>query len=249
LVIAILACGGALFFANKLGGIRDGLAKDKQNLTADKNRLTADLAARTEQLNNTQQKLAKTSEELTTTVGLLEAEKIKFAQKTQEADNCKQTVADRTRELEQAKTELTAAQENMKKIQDSLAEAGIEDIKSIEQLRDKIVAQTEENKILGRQLLVMRDENLMLKQKVEELSITPVNLRGTIAEVRDNWGFVVLDLGKNQRVQTNTNFLVYRDTKLIGKVQVRSVGQTTSVAEVLPEFQRAALRVGDLVVH
>lgn len=247
--IAILACIGAIVFANKLGGIRDGLKRDKEQLTAEKTRLTADLATANANLSATKQQLAKTQEELTTTVGMLEGKKTELAQKTQEADTCRQTVADKTRDLEQAKEQLATVQKNMDQITKAMSDVGITDIQNIEQLREKIVAQTEENKILAQQLILKRDEVAVLKLKVEELSTTPVNLRGKVAEVRDNWGFVVLDLGKNNRVQTNTNFLVYRDTKMVGKVQVRTVGQSTSVAEVLPEFQRSAPRVGDLVVH
>jgi hypothetical protein len=249
LVLAILACGTALFLANKLGGIRDGLKRDKEQLIVEKNKLTTDLASTTDKLNTTTKALTKANEDLTATAGLLEGEKVKVAQKTQEADACKVTVAEKTTELDKTKSDLVTAQGDLKKIQDSMAAAGITDFGNVEQLRVKLSAQTEESKILGQQLLAMRDENGHMKQKVEELSVTPVNLRGTVAEIRPNWGFVVLDLGKNQRVQTNTAFLVYRDAKLVGKVQVRTVGQSTSIAEVLPEFQRADFRVGDLVVH
>ena len=61
--------------------------------------------------------------------------------------------------------------------------------------------------------------------------------------------FVVLDIGRSQHVTSNAQFLVYRDSKMIGKVQVLSVGASTSVAEVLPEYQRGTPRVGDLVIH
>lgn len=249
LVVAILAGGSALFFANKLGGQKKDMQSQIAGLKSDKDRLTKDLSTTTDKLNTTTKNLAKTTEDLTATSALLEGEKVKVAQKTQEAETCKTTVAEKTTELDKTKSDLVTAQGELKKVQDSLTAAGITDIGSVEQLRTKITAQTEESKILGKQLLAMRDENGLLKQKVEELSITPVNLRGKVAEIRPNWGFVVLDLGKNQRIQTNTNFLVYRDTKIIGKVQVRTVGQTTSIAEVLPEFQRADLHVGDLVVH
>jgi len=249
LVVAILACGGALFFANKLGKDRNDLRVVRDGLIGDKTKLTADLATTTETLKNTKQTLDRKSEELVATLGTLEGTKASLAQKSQEAETLKQTVADKSRDLEQVKGDLATVQKTMDQITKSMKDAGLDDISNIDQLRDKIVNQTEDFKILGRQMIVMRDENNMLKAKVEELSTTPVNLRGTVAEVQNNWGFVVLDLGKNQRVQPNTNFLVYRDTKLVGKVQVRAVGQAVSVAEVLPEYLRAVLRVGDLVVH
>jgi len=60
---------------------------------------------------------------------------------------------------------------------------------------------------------------------------------------------VVLDVGRNDRVQTNAQFLVYRDDKMIGKVQVNSVQATTCIAEILPDYRTDNPRVGDLVVH
>ena len=197
-------------------------------------------------MTTTKQDLAKVRETLTTTEGLLEGKKAELAQKIQEAETCKLTVADKSRDLEQTKAELANLQDEMKKIQDI---AGSDDFKNIGSIREKLAAQAEEGKILGQQLIAMRSENSALRAKVEELSVTPVNLRGKVAAVQDKWGFVVLDLGRSNRVQTNTNFLVYRDTKLISKVQVRDVGQTTSIAEVLPEFTKSTPRVGDLVVH
>jgi DNA repair exonuclease SbcCD ATPase subunit len=246
LVIAILACAGSLFFANKLGQIRDGLKTDVANLTADKNKLTADLAAANNNIANLRANLAKLTEDLNTTTANLEGTKIALSQKQQEADNLKQSLTEKATELETVRGELASANETLKKIQEITSG---EDFKNIEQIKERLTAQAEENKILGQQLLVMRETNASLQQRVEELTTTPLNLRGRVAAVQDSWGFCVLDIGRDQRVQTNANFLVYRDTKLIGKLQIRTVGETTSIAEVLPEFQRGTLRVGDLVVH
>jgi len=81
------------------------------------------------------------------------------------------------------------------------------------------------------------------------LTTTPTNLRGRVVAVQDNWGFVVLNLGRDQRVQPNAEFIVFRNNKMITKVKVRSVGENTSVAESLKGFQLSQPRVGDLIVH
>jgi seryl-tRNA synthetase len=248
-LIVILACAGSLFFAFKLGGIKKELNDKVVTLTSDKDRLEKDLTGAKQDLASTKQTLQATQGELATANANLQARQVELTAKTQEAEQLKAQVTEKDKALQQAKTESAAAQDALKKIQDSLQAAGIQDVGNIEQLRDKIVAQSDENKVLGQQLVVMREETLRLKGKIEELTVTPVNVRGHVAAVHERWGFVVLDLGRSQRVRPSAQFLVYRDRKLVGKVQVVSVGQTTSIAELLPEYQHGTPRVGDLVVR
>jgi hypothetical protein len=245
-IVAIVACLGSLFFVFKLSGQKKGMQEQIAGLTSDKQQLETTLASTKRDLSTTRTALASTTDELTNTAANLTATQAKLAEKTQEADGLKTQLDVATKDLGQVKSERDAAQTNIKQIQNSL---GITNIQDTGQLAVSIVARAEENKILGKQLLVMRDENLALKQKVEELSTTPSNLRGRVAAVQDNWGFVVLDIGRTQHVTANAQFVVYRDSKMIGKVQVLSVGQDTCVAEILPEFQHGAPRVGDTVVH
>ena len=248
-IIVILACAGSLFFAFKLGGIKKDLNDRVASLTSDKDRLQKDLTGAKQDLASTKQTLQATQGELATANGNLQAREVELKQKAQEAGQLKTQVAEKDQTLQQTKAELATAQDAVKKIQDSLQAAGIKDIGNIEQLRDKIVAQSDENKVLGQQLLVTREESQRLREKIEELTLTPVNVRGHVAAVHDRWGFVVLDLGRTQRVRPSSQFLVYRNNKLVGKVQIVSVGQSTSIAELLPEYQHDKPRVGDLVVH
>ena len=249
LAIAIVACIGAGFFAFKLGGVRDGLRKDVADLTTDKNKLTKDLADTRTDLTKTKQELTKTADELTNTKADLEGKKVELANKTQEAEKLQASVNAKTAELTQVKADRDTVQQAIDGIKKSLADAGITDITSIAQLGDQIKAQAEENKILGQQLAATRKDSVACKDKVVQLTTTPANLRGRIAAVQDDWGFVVLDLGRDQRVQTNTDFIVSRDDKMVAKVQVRAVGENTSVAEILPGFPKTQPHVGDVVVH
>jgi uncharacterized protein (DUF3084 family) len=243
-IIVILACAGSLFFTFKLGTIKKDLTQQRDQLTTDKQRLEGELTSTKRNLASTKQALETTQTDLATTKTNLSAREAELATKTQEAEQLKTQVAEKDQELQQTKTELATAQDAVKKIQDSLGGMG-----SIDELRDRIVAQADENKVLGQQLMTMREVDQKLKDQIEELTTTPVNLRGRVAAVQDRWGFIVLDLGREQRVQPNAQFLVYRDTKFVGKVQVTSVGQTTCIAELLPQDQRGMPQVGDLVVH
>lgn len=250
LVIAIVACIGAIVFANKLGATRDALVVDKTQLTADKAKLNTELASTRTELGNTKQALVKANDDITTANGVIDGLKTSLATKSKEAEGLKATVAEKEHDVQVAKTELTAVQDKLKQIQD-VTES--DDFKHVKQIREQLNTQTEENKLLAQQMLSMKTDIDGLKQRITDLTTTPINLRGHVAAVQDSWGFIVLDMGRDQRVQTNTDFLVYRDTKLVSKVQVRSVGETTSVAEILPDFAhpKASIKpkVGDLVVH
>ncbi len=107
----------------------------------------------------------------------------------------------------------------------------------------------EENKVLGEQLVTMHATNEFLQARVEELSTTPVGLRGHVTVVQGKWGFIVMDVGHSQRVQKDSEFLVYRDSKFVAKVQVVSVAANTSIAQIMPEFMKRPPEPGDLVVH
>ena len=243
-IIVILACAGSLFFAFKLGGIKKDLNDQVASLTSDKKRLEKDLTTAKQDLASAKQALQAAQAELASANANLQAKQVELTQKTQEADQLKTQVTEKDQALQQAKAELATAQDTVKKIQETFKDVG-----DMADIRDRVAAQAEENKVLGRQLVAIRQENLRLKDKVEELTLTPVNLRGHVAAVHDQWGFVVLDVGRTQRVSPNSQFLVYRDSKLVGKIQVMSVGQSTSIAELLPEYQHGKPRVGDLVVH
>lgn len=245
-IIIILASLGSLFFAFKLSSQKKTLTSENTVLASEKLRTEGERDTARNDAQTAKIALAKTTEDLNSANATLQATQVSLAQMAQDADALKAQAAEKDKDLEQTKTELASAQETLKKIQEITAS---EDFQNLDQVRERLTAQADENKILGRQLTLMRDENNALKTKVEGLSTTPVNVRGRVAAVQENWGFVVLDIGRSQQVSSNAQFLVYRDSKMIGKVQIITVGDNTSVAQILPEYQRGTPRVGDLALH
>ena len=126
---------------------------------------------------------------------------------------------------------------------------GAADLQNIDQIRNRLSALDDENRVLSDRLTATRAEKQKLQEEMDSLCESPIGLRGKVALVQDNWNFVVLDLGQQQKVRPNTQFLVYRGGKMIAKVQVTSVGPNTSVAEVLPDYERGTVRTGDSVIH
>jgi hypothetical protein len=248
-IIVIVACLASLFFAYELQVMKKTHLTKIADLTDSLNTTTAELGKTKATLKQTQNDLTQTKSDLVKATNDLQATKVALDQKTQEADGLKTQVADKDKDLQQTKTDLASAQDTLKKIQDGLASVGITNITSVGELRDKIVSFGDENRILGEQLTALHAENLQLKEKLEIATTTPVGLRGHVTNVQDKWGFVVLDVGQTQRVQPNAEFLIYRDTKLIGKVHVVSVAAYNCIGQILPENMHSAPLVGDLIIH
>ena len=248
-IIVIVACLGSLFFAYELSVIKKTQQAKIADLTDSYNTTTAELTKTKSTLKQTQNDLTQNKSDLAKASADLQATKVALDQKTQEADGLKTQMADKDKELEQSKTDLASAQDTLKKITDTLKGLGFEDVNSVEKLRDKITSMGDENKVLGQELTSLHAENVQLKEKLEIATTTPVGLRGHVTHVEEKWGFLVLDVGQTQRVQPGTEFLVYRDTKLIGKVQVVSVAANNCIAQIMPEYLRSTPVVSDLIIH
>jgi hypothetical protein len=74
------------------------------------------------------------------------------------------------------------------------------------------------------------------------------NLSGEVVEVNDEWNFVVLNVGRADRVPENLKMLVARGDKLVARLQISKVMGKVSVAEILPEAIVEPVKVGDRVI-
>lgn len=248
-IVVILTCLASLFFAYTLDGIKKTQAAKIAELDGSLTATKATLAKTESKLKQTDADLTKTKGDLEQTSATLLTTKTALDQKTQEADGLKTQLTEKTQDLDKTKADLASAQSTLKNIQESLNSLGFTDINSLEKLRDKIVSFGEENKVLGAQLVAMQTENQQMKDKIEFLTTTPIGLRGRVSLVQGKWGFIVMDIGYTQRVRPDAEFLVYRDSKFIGKVQVVSVAPHNCIAQILPDYLKNPPQPGDLVVH
>ncbi len=245
-IIVIVACLGSLFLAFTLGGRKKQLEASNAELTQNLNTAQTRLSQAQSQLKKDTEVLAQAHANLDKANTDLQSAKTALTQKTEEADGLQTKNADLEQQLEVAKAELATAKETIRIVQEITHTS---DVKDLGKLSEKLTAQADENKMLGEQLASMRQENATLKQKLEELTVTPSGVRGKVSVVEPDWGFVVLDIGEAQRVRRNSEFLVYRDNKLVGKVQISSVAANTSIAQIVPGYKGGPPRAGDVAVH
>ncbi len=76
------------------------------------------------------------------------------------------------------------------------------------------------------------------------------SLSATIVAVNNDWGFVVIDAGKNKEITTDTKLLITRGNQTIGKLNIVSVDGSKTVANIDMKSIRRGVFVapGDRVI-
>ncbi|HVM60315.1 MAG TPA: hypothetical protein VMV72_05545 [Verrucomicrobiae bacterium] len=248
-IIVVIVTLGSLYLAFRLDSMKKAHVARIAELDDSLKQTQADLTKTKGTLKQTQADLTKSKADLAQTTATLTTTKTALDQKTQESDTLRTQLTEATNQLAQTKSDLATVQATISNITNALAALDIKDITSIDKFKDKIISMGEENKVLGQQLVVLHATNELLQAEIEVLRTTPVGLRGHVSVVDPKWGFVVMDVGHSQRVQPDSEFLVYRDSKFVAKVQVTSVAANDCIAQILPDYLKHPPQAGDLVVH
>ncbi|MBB5035077.1 hypothetical protein [Prosthecobacter vanneervenii] len=170
----------------------------------------------------------------------IESEKLK-AQKNR--------LANSSSEIETAKQELEAKEKKMKELAAELSglPAGITPetmVESINKLKkDKIEFESqaeakkkevtaEEEKVAGIQ---KRLDDVLQKIKDRGKNFERNSLSSRVVAVNHDWGFVVIDAGKDSGLTEQTKLIVTRGAQTVGKVSVMTVEGKNSMASIVPD--------------
>ena len=222
------------------------------------NTLQTDLANTQQQLSRTQSDLAKARRDAQAAKDLADKTAKELERTQQELQNAQQWAqqqrqrADRAeKELNRVRTDLTKAQRDLaawqvlgvpvEEIQNRLAE--------LVKARETIAALQQENQLLLRKANNLRTRLMVYEGEQEPKVELPEGLKGKVIAVDPKWDFVVLDIGGKQGVLERGEMLVSRDGKLVAKVRITRVEEDRSIANVLPEWKQADVRVGDVVIY
>ena len=244
-IVVILACVASLFFAFRLSGIKTQLIQEKADLTVDRDKTRTDLTQSRKDLDDRSAQLKKSQNETVEVKANLEATNVKLGDKTKQVDDLTGRVTAAEQGATDAKAKLAAAEKDRDQFRSELDKP---EFKNAKKTAEDLETMKSENKVLGEQVASARTEADQLKKDLEEERRTPIGVRGRVVVAQDNWSFVVLNVGNAEHVRANTEFLVYRDSKLIAKARVTTVRPTTCVAELVPGFTKSLPRVGDFAI-
>ncbi|MEM9399172.1 MAG: hypothetical protein AAF984_03110 [Verrucomicrobiota bacterium] len=189
--------------------------------------------------------------ELDTTKATLDSTESEVQSLTAKLTEVERKVETASQEMEAAKTKAQDLEGQLTKISEDLggrdaAQVAAELDNSNEALR---VAKAEK-KILDDKVVTMSQE----LQKYKELEVlaneqrAPLSLTGKIVAINKEWNFVVLNVGKDDQLADGIDLTVYRGNDLVGKVRTVSVDANTAIADILPDWTKAEIQIGDQVI-
>lgn len=114
--------------------------------------------------------------------------------------------------------------------------------------REERDALTEEKTVLLRNNSVLRVDLDRYKGVQSEIPL-PAGLKGKVVAVDPKFDFVVLNLGRKDGLLEHGKLIVNREGRLVGKVEITRINESTAVANVLPEWKQADLLEGDEVLY
>lgn len=246
LIVAILG-GGAVVAVNyvkvkpAIETVVTARDNEKQQKEAAQKELTStkkDRDATKALLNTANNNLTNVAKQLATEKGTaqaLEARNTELTTKLAEAQGQRDKY-----QAEMAKWAQTSIRpEDVAVLQSNLVKA-TKAVAGVEQEKSLLASALEDATNKLRRLQAPSGENL-----IPEL---PPGLRGQIVAVDPKYGFVILNMGEDKKLQVNGILLVARDGKLVAKLQIARVDKTQSVANILPAWRRSEVVEGDEVI-
>jgi len=201
-------------------------------------------------LDNTNKILVKTAKELTTTKQDLAKANDDLAKA--QADN-----ADLTKRNDGLAESLKKTQQERDAAQNDLAawralgipiekiKATLASLKTVTEERDSIL---QEKKIVFTEYTRVKSE-LDFLENPDHVPELPAGLKGKVLVADPKYDFVVLDIGKDKGVLKYGQMLVNRNGKLIAKLQIRSVEDDRSIANIMPGWKIGDVMEGDQVLY
>ena len=184
-------------------------------------------------LENTRLDLEETREELQVTQSRLEAAE-------QRADRFERDLETRTSELARANQDVQRLEREKGALQSRVDDFEIQ------------VARMEEEQLELREQIT--DQQALIEEYEEELFRddtvigTPEGLTANIVVVKEDWNFVVIDVGSEDGLSLNTEMLVHRDDELVGRIRITAVKDVYAIADILRDWEQETLKEGDHVL-
>jgi hypothetical protein len=164
----------------------------------------------------------------------------------------KKDLDEKTTALTKATTDLQTASSELKDLKDKLGGRSIDVmIKDLNDATEKAQAITIEKKIVDDALAKANADIEKYKEfdRLREAKEAPLDLTGRVVAIDKTWNFVVLDVGKDNKLVENVELTVYRGNQMIGKVRTASVDAKVAIADVIPDLTPGEIQVGDKVLY
>jgi DNA repair exonuclease SbcCD ATPase subunit len=156
-------------------------------------------------------------------------------------------------EFEQTKRELASTKAKLQETEEKLSNA----ITKTAELEKQIASL---NEAIGKYKKMIGGEDMDLGKGPPQEAELARKLVGKVLEVNDKWDFIVIDLGKNNKMRLGTskkeifvslpegkNMIVSRGDRPVAEVKIVRVNESCSIADVVPGKKYGSIQPGDRV--
>jgi cell shape-determining protein MreC len=202
-------------------------------------------------LDKTKTELASTQKSLSDTQSQLTSAQAEIQKLTTELTSTKRELEAKTTALAESEKKRQESDAALKAMNNKLGGRSLDEVlASLDESNEKVKVLSAEKKIIE-DSLAQAQKDLNRLQELDRLraeSKAPLELSGRVLAINKQWNFVVLDVGKDDKLVEGVDLTVYRGDTLIGKVRSVSVEANTAIADILPEWTKTEIQVGDKVL-
>lgn len=256
-IVGFLLASKKTGYANQLTAVEDALRKAPAPVQYNADfKINPDEPAATvlranDALDKTKTELASTQKSLAETQDQLTASQAEVQKLTTQLTATKRDLEARTTELAESEKKRQEAESTLRAMNDKLGGRSLDDVlTSLNESNEQVKILSAEKKIIE-DSLAQAQKDLNRLQELERLRAerkAPLELSGRVVAINKQWNFVVLDVGKDDKLVEGVDLTVYRGNSLIGKVRSVSVEANTAIADILPEWTQSEIQVGDKVL-
>ena len=240
IVLALAALGAGHF---KVKEKIDGLNTDLEDAKRAEQQARAAQASAQNKARELEAEKEKLAGELANIENLLEEQTRIANQQRARAEELESDLRDTTIERNEAQQKL--AQWNALGIDIQAAQSMKNDLVAA---REEILAGKAERTILLRQIEQIKYD--LSKYEGPDIEVVMrEGLKGSVVAVDDKWDFVIVSVGEKDGARQSGKLMVSREGKLVGKVQISSLDENQSIANILPNWKQGDIQVGDTVLY
>ena len=253
MALSILAMGGSSF----LGVVNQKELKEQIDI---RDKTTAKAETTEDELNDTKEAVAKAREEQTAAEDARDAVSAQLTEAQREIKRQENTLMTMNTEFTRANMRLEEIKLAVKELDLDPNIKSIDDILKFEKERQDALAEAQnrtkealaKNQTLVAEVGAQQTRVTALENhQVERAKTIALNgLEATVIAVNRNWGFVMVNAGKNLGVSQDSSMLVKRGRARIARLRIVSLEPEVLVADVVPESLAEGVRVlpGDKVI-
>jgi len=256
-IVGFLLASKKTGYATQLASVEDALRKApapvqyNADFKTNPDEPAATVLRANDALDKTKTELASTQKSLSDTQGQLTTAQAEVQKLTTDVTAAKRDLETKTTQLADAEKKREEAEGSLKAMNEKLGGRTLDAVlASLNESSEQVKVLSAEKKIIEDSLAqIQKDLN-----RLRELDVlraenkAPLELSGRVLAINKQWNFVVLDVGKDDKLVEGVDLTVYRGDTLIGKIRSVSVEANTAIADILPEWTKTEIQVGDKVL-